>query len=152
LAIDDMSPIDFSLPVDRERPNKIVAAVFSSLGKYLDGDSSALVPELAAEPWEFHARAFLHLLASPGRNEPDDRISAIEVVFDSPVPLRGNLKALILPHTLWDSKANAPWLRALHESGVQISPYLFVPGRHPDYYQALVDAAVRDLYRGWGIL
>jgi hypothetical protein len=152
LALDDMPIQDFLLEIDQKRPNKIIAAVYSSLDKYFDGESSEIIaPERGAEPWEFHARAFLHLLASPGRNEPNDRISSIEIIFDQQVPLAGNLRALVVPHTLWDS-GRAPWLDELHTGGVEIIPYIFIPGRHPQHYQALVESAVRDLYRVWGIL
>src|SRR5437870_4638376 len=104
---------------------------------YLDGDITKIVaPDQGAEAWDFHARAYLHLLASPGRNKPDDRICSIEVVFGEAVPLIGNLKAVVVPHTLWDKAKRAPWLDKLRDSGVEIVPYIFVPGRHPEHYHA----------------
>jgi hypothetical protein len=105
-----------------------------------------------SEAWEFHARAYLDLLKSPGRNEPDDRICSIEVVFGEPVPLKGNLLAVIVPHTVWSQDKHAPWLDKLKAEGVAIAPYLFVPGRHPEHYHALMESAVRDLYESWGVL
>ena len=110
-----------------------------------------VVPDDGALPWEFLARTYLHLLASPGRNEPDDRICSIEVVFGSDVPLAGNLKAVVVPHTLWDNSVKAPWLDTLHKGGVEIEPYLFVPNRHPEHYHAQLEAAVRKLYVHWGV-
>jgi hypothetical protein len=150
--LEEMSISDFALPVDPASPNKIISAVFSSLKNYLNGDSTDInAPDSIAEPWEFHARAYLNLIATPGRNEPDDGLSAIEVLFSQSVPLLDNLKALIVPHTLWDGTRSAPWLHDLHSRGVQIIPYLFVPGRHPEHYQALVESAVFDLYEAWGL-
>ena len=120
---------------------------------YFDGDLSKVASaDLITKPFEFHARAYLHLLASPGRNEPDDRICSIEVIFGEPVPLRGNLLAVVVPHTVWQQGQRAPWLEKLQTEGVAIAPYTFVPGRHPEHYHALLEAAVRDLYKGWGSL
>ncbi len=126
--------------------------VFSSIENYFDGDiSKAISPEEGAAAWEFHARAYLQLIGSPGRNEPDDRICSIEVVVGEPIPLEGNLRAVIIPHTLWDGPTRAPWLEALNTKGIEIIPYLFVPGRHPEHYHAMLEAQVREAYHRWKI-
>jgi hypothetical protein len=144
---------DFSLGSDPNRPNQLISTVFTTMKAYFDGDlTQILSPEEGAEPWEYHARAYLHLLKSPGRNEPDDRICSIEVILDQEVPLTGNLKAIVIPHTLWDNSKKAPWLEALHVNGVIVSPYSFVPGRHPEHYHSLLEAAVRDIYEQWNLL
>jgi hypothetical protein len=151
--LDEMNVEDFSLEQNETRPNRIIAAVFSSMRNYFDGDTTKIVtPDAGAEAWEFHARAYLQLLTSPGRNEPDDRICSIEVVFGQPVALAGNLKAVVVPHTLWDAGRHAPWLDKLHAEGVAIAPYIFVPGRHPEHYHALLETAVRELYERWELL
>jgi hypothetical protein len=150
---EEMNVEDFSLGTDETRPNRIISKVFSSREAYFRGDTTVAVSaEEGASPWEFHARAYLNLLASRGRNEPDDRICSIEVVFGDDVPLAGNLKAIIVPHTLWTGTTRAPWLEAINRSGAQVSPYEFTPGRHPEHYHTLMELAVRDLYEGWGIL
>lgn len=151
ILVEEMNIEDFSLETDASRPNRLIASVFGQRRDYFQGDTSKLDLDSPA-PWEYHARAYLHLLASPGRNEPDDRICSIEVVFGEPIELSGNLMAVIVPHTLWNNDSRAPWLEKLKDDGVAISPYIFVPGRHPDYYQALLEAEVRDLYEGWGAL
>jgi hypothetical protein len=153
ILADEMNVEDFSLECDETRPNRVIAAVFSSMRTYFDGDTTKMVaPDQGAEAWEFHARAYLHLLASRGRNEPDDRICSIEVVFGEAVPLAGNLKAVVVPHTLWDGEKRAPWLDALHNNGVEIAPYVFVPGRHPEHYHAHLETAVREVYERWELL
>jgi hypothetical protein len=152
VMMEEMQIEDFLLEQDERRPNRIIGAVFSSLKSYFDGDTTKMVvPDKGAHPWEFLARTYLHLLASPGRNEPDDRICSIEVVFGSNVPLTGNLKAVVVPHTLWDKSVKAPWLDALYKAGVEIEPYLFIPNRHPEHYHAQLEAAARKLYISWGI-
>lgn len=153
VLLDEMNVEDFSLEKDQRRPNRIISSVFGSKKIYFDGDTTQIPePDKISEAWEFHARSYLHLLTSPGRNEPDDRICSIEVVFGEPVPLKGNLLAVIVPHTVWDKDKRAPWLDKLKAEGVAIAPYLFVPGRHPEHYHALMETAVRDLYESWGVL
>ena len=153
ILVDEMKVEDFSLEKDSTRPNRVISAVFGSRQNYFDGDISKIpTPEALTKPWDFHARAYLHLLKSPGRNEPDDRICSIEVIFGENVPLKGNLLAAIVPHTLWDNGNHAPWLQELQADGVSIAPYIFVPGRHPEHYHAQLEAAVRALYQGWGAL
>jgi hypothetical protein len=153
VLLDEMKVEDFSLERNETRPNRIIAAVFSSMHNYLDGNVREVIePDVGAQPWDFHARAYLQLLVSPGRNEPDDRICSIEIVLGEAVPLAGNLRAIIVPHTLWDEDRRAPWLDKLYADGVEIAPYLFVPGRHPEHYHALLEITVRELYERWGIL
>ena len=107
---------------------------------------------VGAEPWEFHASAYLNLLSSKGRNEPDDRICSIEIVLGEAVPLAGSLKAVIVPHTLWSDAKRAPWLTTLSANGIEICPYDFIPGRPPEHYHVLLETFVRDLYRSWGLM
>ncbi|MEH2510689.1 hypothetical protein V1291_002043 [Nitrobacteraceae bacterium AZCC 1564] len=148
---EEMNARDFSLGNDTSRPNKIIAKTFGSQISYFDGDLTKVVSaDNGADPWEFHARAYLNLLKSPGRNEPDDRICSIEIVLGEPVPLSGNLNAVVVPHTLWDKTKKAPWLKDLSDQGVEILPYLFVPGRHPEHYHALLEVAVRKRYEEQG--
>jgi hypothetical protein len=92
------------------------------------------------------------LIGSPGRNEPDDRVSTIEFVFNKDISLTGGVKAIIVPHTLWDSKTRTPWLQGLAAAGAELLTYEFVPGRAPDYYYAHLELQVRDLYRKWGVI
>src|SRR5208283_4434910 len=91
--------------------------------------------------------------STPMRHNPlkFQKSRSIEVIFGSNVSLAGNLKAVIVPHTLWGNIVKAPWLDSLHTAGIQIEPYLFVPNRHPEHYHAQLEASVRKLYVDWGI-
>jgi hypothetical protein len=153
ILVEEMETEDFSLQKDTTRPNRIISSVFGSRENYFEGDISKIqTPDKLTKSWEFHARSYLHLLTSRGRNEPDDRICSIEVIFGESIPLKGNLLAAIVPHTLWDNGNQAPWLQKLQADSVSIAPYIFVPGRHPEHYHAQLEAAVRTLYKGWGAL
>lgn len=151
MLTDEMAVEDFGLGNDTSRPNKLIMGTFGSRLAYFEGNIYALPdPAAKTKSYDFLARAYLNLLASPGRNEPDDRICSIEVILAEKVPLKDNLLAVIVPHTLWDD--GAPWLKELQTAGATVQPYSFVPGRHPEYYQAQLEAAARDLYQSWGAL
>jgi hypothetical protein len=148
---DEMDVADFSLEKDTSRPNKIISSVFINTINYIKGDITVIgSDDVLTKPHEFHARAYINLLRSPGRNEPDDRICSIEVVIGEPVELSGNLKAIVVPHTLWDSKNRAPWLCNLNNAGVTVAPYIFTPSRGPEYYHTLLESVVFELYQSWG--
>jgi hypothetical protein len=151
MLTDEMNVEDFCLEKVISRPNKLISKTFGTRLAYFQGDIYAIPdPQALTKAYEFHARSYLNLVKSPGRNEPDDRICSIEVILSEKVPLAPNLLATIVPHTLW--KDEAPWLKALHDAGAIIQPYSFVPGRHPDYYQAQLETAAKQLYEGWGAL
>lgn len=153
IVMEEMQVEDFSLETDVNRPNKIIAKVFATKASYFDGDISKVAKyDEVAEPWEFHARTYLQLLSSAGRNEPDDRICSIEVVMGDPIQLDNSLRAVVVPHTLWDDQSRAPWLEAIAAKGVEVLPYLFVPGRHPEHYHAMLEAKVREAYQRWDAL
>lgn len=88
----------------------------------------------------------LNLIQSPGRNEPDDRVCSIEITFSDPVPFSNNLLAVCVPHTHWKDGDGAPWLQDLRSSNIDILPYNFIPGRHPEFYQTMMESQVRAYY------
>lgn len=148
ILTEDMAVEDFSLETDIIRPNKLVARVFSSMSAYFDADRNQIVPaNEGAEAWEFHARAYIELISSAGRNEPDDRVCSIEIAIGESVPLRGNLQAVVVPHTLWAGDKKSPWLETLEQDGATIIPYPFYAGRPPEYYHCQLEAVVKEYYR-----
>ena len=145
--MEEMTVDDFSLEQDTSRLNKLIHAVFGSPEDYFDGVVTDDSVDRKSDKWEFLAQSYLSLLVSRGRNEPDDRIGSIEIVFDQNIPLDPHLKAVIVPHVIWDGGNGAPWLVALSEAGVKVLPYHFVPSRNPEYYNALIESEVRRYYR-----
>lgn len=151
ILMDEMEIEDFGLGDVIGRANKLISSVFGSKDAYIKGDLSHL-NNVKYESWEFHTKAYLDLLMSPGRNEPDDRVSAIEFVFKNPVPIKGSAKAIIVPHILWDSDKRTPWLLQLEEIGIEISTYEFLPGKSPDYYYAQMQTNFLVLCKKWGLI
>lgn len=150
---EEMELGDFSLDVSVDAPRQLIRGAFRSERSYIDGNTTDFVsPEEGAEAWEMHARAYLSLIGSRGRNEPDDRLASIEVLFERPVLIPGNLKAVVVPHTFWRGSDGAPWLSELARQEVEICPFQFLPGRAPDYYYALIEAQVKELYKKWGMV
>jgi hypothetical protein len=150
VVAEEMDANDFRLE-PASAANQLISAVFGSQRAYFDGDTravSAANPQV--QPYQFHARAYLDLILSPGRNEPDDRVFTIEVVIGGPVPLSGSLQAIVLPHTLWPTGPKAPWLETLHNGSVSIIPYQFVPGRSSEHSHTLLEQAVRLIYEQKG--
>ncbi|MEN5361923.1 hypothetical protein [Brevundimonas intermedia] len=145
VMMDEMNVTDFALGADPSAPNKLISAAFGSQEAYFEGDLSRAASPESAPVWNFLAQAYLQLLISPGRNEPDDRVGAIEVTFADPVLLADNLYAVIVPHILWTDDDPAPWLKELREAQVEILPYKFIPGKSPEHYYGLIESEVRSL-------
>lgn len=150
IIMDEIDLEDFGLGNDYRTANKLISRAFGSRSAYVKGDPSNIA-SAACNPWDFHAKAYLDLLTSSGRNEPDDRIGTIEFVFRDEVPIAGGVKALIVPHILWDAEQKTPWLTNLEELGVEISTYEFLPSRSPDYYYAQLETQLLILYQRWGL-
>jgi hypothetical protein len=137
-----MSIDDFIVDPDFASVQRLIAATFPDQEAYFEADRSKIIePDVGAKAWELQAKAYLTLLSSPGRNEPDDRICSIEVCYDQPISLE-RLEAVVAPHTFWNGRERSPQLQDLSDKGVSIETYKFVPGRHPEYYQTLVEQAV----------
>ncbi|RYG97191.1 MAG: hypothetical protein EON58_10330 [Alphaproteobacteria bacterium] len=149
--MEEMKPADFALEVSLNQPAKLVECVFGSSENYFDGRPIGASEEEIAE-WEFLAQAYVSLVTSTGRNEPDDRVGSIEAVFSKDIDIAGNLLAVVVPHTVWDEGEKAPWLSRLSERGVEVLPYHFMPGRTPDYYYAFLETEVRRFYKAHGHL
>jgi hypothetical protein len=145
----EMEVNDFQLE-GKSAPNRLISLVFGSQLAYFVGDTR--VVSAKANPHEFHAKAYLDLILSPGRNEPDDRVFTIDVLFKDPIALSGVLMALVLPHTLWSNDVKAPWLESLATTGIRIIPYEFIPGRSPEHYHTLMELAVKEFYENQDIL
>lgn len=144
---------DFSLGQDSSLPNRLIDRVFGSQEAYLKGDRRQIKePSVIAQPYEMEARSYLELVLSPGRNEPDDRICSIEVTFGDPIPVPGQLQAIVVPHTLFDGNSKAPWLAKLAEADVDILPYEFIPARPPEHYHTLLELVVLQYYGDKGLL
>jgi hypothetical protein len=151
--LEEMELSDFQLDPAKHDPNVLISLLFKRAADYVKGDTTNLKGgEQIAETWEFHAKAFVDLVSSKGRNEPDDRIFSIELQLEQELSLSGNLRAVVVPHTLWSTASATPWIKSLHENGVEIETYTFIPNKHPEHFQGLIEAVVISLYEKWGVI
>lgn len=148
--MDEMNPNDFEIILSKSHPQKLIKTVFDNNNNYISGNVT--VDENSIEEWNFLAQSYISLLTSKGRNEPDDRVGSFETIFNKKIELTGNLISVIVPHTVWDEKSKAPWLLRLSEKGTDIITYHFSPGRSSDYYYALLEIEVTNLYKNRGYL
>jgi hypothetical protein len=147
VIMDEMQIEDFSLERKADRPNRLIKAVFGNRKAYFDGDTMNIPdPASIAPAGEFLVRTYIDLVKSVGRNEPDDRVGSIEVTFGDPVPLNGNLLAVVVPDILWNDKDKANWLAALSGAGVKILPFHFLQGREPEHHHATMEVEIRNYF------
>jgi hypothetical protein len=143
MLIDEMNISDFSLERKLDRPDKLIRAVFGTKEAYYDGQADTTIALGEVPASEFLAEGYLRLVRSSGRNEPDDRVGTVEVMFGDPVPLKDNLLALVVPDAIWSDREKAKWLKDISGLGVEILVYHYVPGRHPEFYHAMVEVEVK---------
>lgn len=145
---DEMEIDDFSLEGDSTLPNKLISKVFSDLESYFSANlSNVRDSDEISNPGDLHARSYLGLVSSRGRNEADDRVCAIEAIFNQAINLEKYLIAMIVPHTLWNQKMRTIWLEPLERFGAEILPYEFIPGKPPERYQSLMEASLKNFLR-----
>lgn len=142
---------DFEIIGGDTLPNRLISAFFDSSEKYIDGDSSGIRPaDKICKVDDSEARAFHELASGLGTNRADDRLHTIEFCFDRPLKLKGKLKGVIVPSTLWGEQFKSKFIEKIDTSDIQISTYYFIPGRYPEYYQALIEDKIRELFLDWG--
>jgi hypothetical protein len=143
---EEMNVEDFEIGNKYANANKLISVVFEDIHAYLSGNTSRIHDaSTISTAFDSHVRAYLALLASHGRNEPDDRVCSIEAIVLKPISIGSVLHAIIFPHTVVEDVSRIPILQALAENGVKLRPYLFVPNRHPEHYHTLLEQEVIKL-------
>lgn len=151
--MDEMDVSDFSLEWQTTRPNRLINAVYGSRKAYFEADASKIPdPASIAPAGEFLARTYIDLVKSVGRNEPDDRVGTIEVIFGDPVPLEGSLIAVVVPDILWDDTDKADWLLSIEASGASILPFHYRHNRDPEQHHAMIEVTLAEYFQQRGEL
>lgn len=84
----------FALAASLDRPQQVVETFFGSNAKYFDNIPKKDLPHAALQ---FEVESFLALLGDKQSETYDDRISAVEIIADKSVLLKGAVKALVFP-------------------------------------------------------
>lgn len=96
----DMDVEDFGLEEDVSTPGRIISLFFGSVEAYLEAKA---LDNLALDAAEFEAASYHALSSSKFGNEFDNRVSGVELQFEGPIQIKGNVEAVILSKTLLDS-------------------------------------------------
>lgn len=147
---ENFSKDDFSLGSASDLPAKIVSFVYHNNTTYLKGDRTGIKEEDVPD-WQLEAKAYLTFLASRGRNRVDDRLMTLEAHFDFAVPIADHIMAVVVPHTLGEGDAAAPWLKLIEECGGEILYYHYIPDRKLETYHDAMERAVLGYYDEKGI-
>ncbi len=106
-----MALSDFSLETHLDRPQKVVATFFGSNTSYFDNDPK---PGIKIPSTNFEVESYLELLSNKQSEQYDDRVSAIEIVTDHAILLKGNVQAIAFPGTFMEDEAFAKSFQALN--------------------------------------
>lgn len=107
----------FELAANLERPQQIVTTFFGSNTKYFDNDP---IRNVTHSPLQFEVESFLALLGDKQSESYDDRISAVEVISDTTILLKGAVKAMVFPGQFLDDDI---FKKALSALGCHPIPY-----------------------------
>jgi len=90
----DMIKEDFQLDADPSSPGRVIGLFWDGARDYFDNIGfSDFVPD----PLAFEAKSYFEMIRSNSNAPFDERHSTIELQFDQPIALKGNLLAVILP-------------------------------------------------------
>ena len=149
---DEFNLDDFSISGDATRLNRLIARIYPNKKSYMVGDTSNVSdPDEISRKSEFEVQAYMDLIQSFGRNEPDDRVSAMEVAFSDPISLKDVALCVIVPHTLIETGNSGHWLNSLG-GDVPVLPYEFLPRRRPEFYHTAIEKIFLNFCRDNGFL
>jgi len=131
---------DFGLEPDMLSPRRLVGLFFGDRDRYYQNQPRT---DLALPALEFEATSYQALIGSRHENVFDERISAIEVQVDAPLPL-ADCEAVVLPDRLADEPEV---LRRLTAAGCEVIPYNYIARLRPEAFTSDLYSRVRDYYR-----
>lgn len=104
--------------------------------------------DLEYPPGLFEAESYHSLISDNSSNEPDDRVSAIEIALDKPLPIEHHVVAVGLPERLADDPLTGQMIKAL---GADVVTYEYIRGHKPDATLVRLYDTIRAYYKdkGW---
>lgn len=139
---------EMQLETTLDSARKLVPLVFGDNSRYYHGEARPVCP--AVFPPGSPAARFHALLTDTVAGPADDRRSAIEVQFASPVALEQHLLCVILPK----DKLNEPGTREviLQRWKTDAIGYTVIKFRQPHEYRTLIGHLLEERYRDGGRL
>jgi hypothetical protein len=137
----------FALEIDLTIVPKLIKYFFGSNRSYYDG---VPIPQsLGGGALDFESESYQVLIQDRTANNRDERSSAVEIQVAHPVPLRGNLQAVVLPSRF----AEDPDIKAkLLEWSIPPIPYQLGERFKPGEYVGLITHLVRQFLSDAGLL
>lgn len=145
---------DYELDPTLEAAGKHIRWAFGDIENYLQGDLRSDVLE-GVPLHETVTRGFVDIaeLASSGHNAPDRRASAVEVAYNRHIPLKGNVRLVVLPKQYVEDTTgvNGPLITRLKDLGIEWKVYDWQPNRAPDDFLHEITDVVMRFYRDGGL-
>ena len=107
---------------------------FGNNAAYFDGDAKpGLIDEVPHFKMVVRACLKIAALAATGANRPDKRASAIEVAYDTHIPLKDHVRLVILPKQYVEDLGhrNTALIAELDALGLIWEPYDWLPNETP---------------------
>jgi len=130
---------DFALRSDLNSIKQHIKWAFGDNSSYFDGNLKNDL-DLSIDEWKTTAKGFVRIagLAGTATNDPDQRAAAVEVAYARHIPIRGNVRAVIVPKQFIENSktqvANDEFLSALKNHGIDYKIYDWRPSETPNYY------------------
>jgi len=148
---------DFALEPTLDGARKHIEWAFGTNAAYYQGDLRQGLAD-TIEEWHTVAKGFVRIagLAASGSNSPDHRAASIEIAYAEHVPLKGNVRLVIMPKQFIEnprtSSKNKELLDRLDELGIQWDVYDWRANETPNFYLDEIARIVQQHLRKQGQL
>jgi hypothetical protein len=155
-AADPYVPLeDYELAPELSAAQRYISWQFGNNAAYYDGDPKPGLIE-GVPHFKMVVRACLKIanLAATGSNRPDKRASAIEVAYDSHIPLKKHVRLVILPQQYVEDLGdrNTTFIAELNALGLTWETYDWRPNETPEAYMDDITRIVRRYLQNVGQL
>lgn len=144
---------DYELDPTLEAAGRHIRWAFGSHENYLEGDLRPNVLD-GVPQHETVTRGFIDIagLASSGHNAPDRRASAVEIAYSRHIPLKGNVRMVVLPKQYVEDGTgeNQALIARLKDLGIAWRVYDWQANRAPDDFLHEITDLVTRYYREGG--
>lgn len=137
----DMDLQGFCLEADLSTPGRVISLFFGSVEDYY---FMRPIPSSRLPVTQFEARSYAALVASQLRSNTDDRGSAVEVQFDTPLSVSRYVEAIVAPGPLLDDAQVQDFLK---KNNIEPLPYEQLGRQRPSDFVSDIFRICREYYR-----
>lgn len=155
-AADPYVPLeDYELAPELTAAQRHISWQFGNNAGYFDGDAKpGLIDKVPHFKMVVRACLKIAALAATATNRPDKRASAIEVAYDTHIPLKDHVRLVILPKQYVEDLGhrNTAFIAELNALGLMWEPYDWRPNETPEAYMDEITRIVRRYLQNVGQL